>query len=276
MRVSVWDRTRAGARLGPARHAASADGRAHFEYAQREPVAGVELLRDVSFRAAGEHLAIDLPGATALFTTRRGGVSDGPVRVAEPRALDRRRPERVAREPRARARAAGAARLAQGRQVHGDARRRRRGTGGEEADGQVTTRRRRRARSCSSPTACRSRSAGPSGVGDAPRAAGAGWPAAWSRRASRRARRRGPVARRRSGPARAVLLRGRRGGPRGVRAPSGAHARPQGGRPRAARGRRRRARSTTAACARSCDERFFSHRRDGGVTGRQAGVAWRS
>jgi YfiH family protein len=24
-----------------------------------------------------------------------------------------------------------------------------------------------------------------------------------------------------------------------------------------------------------CDERFFSHRRDGGVTGRQAGVAWR-
>ncbi len=25
-----------------------------------------------------------------------------------------------------------------------------------------------------------------------------------------------------------------------------------------------------------CDERFFSHRRDGGVTGRQAGVAWRS
>ena len=24
-----------------------------------------------------------------------------------------------------------------------------------------------------------------------------------------------------------------------------------------------------------CDERFFSHRRDGGVTGRQAGVVWR-
>src|SRR5207253_1735656 len=24
------------------------------------------------------HIAIDLPGATALFTTRRGGVSDGP------------------------------------------------------------------------------------------------------------------------------------------------------------------------------------------------------
>src|SRR5579875_1669793 len=26
----------------------------------------------------GEHLAVDLPGATALFTTRRGGHSDGP------------------------------------------------------------------------------------------------------------------------------------------------------------------------------------------------------
>jgi polyphenol oxidase len=32
----------------------------------------------VSFRAQGEHLAVDLPGATALFTTRRGGVSEGP------------------------------------------------------------------------------------------------------------------------------------------------------------------------------------------------------
>jgi len=30
------------------------------------------------FRAAGDHIAVDLPGATALFTTRRGGVSRGP------------------------------------------------------------------------------------------------------------------------------------------------------------------------------------------------------
>ena len=30
------------------------------------------------FRHEGEHLAIDLPGARALFTTRRGGVSRGP------------------------------------------------------------------------------------------------------------------------------------------------------------------------------------------------------
>jgi YfiH family protein len=32
----------------------------------------------MSFRAAGEHIAIDLPGGTALFTTRHGGVSAGP------------------------------------------------------------------------------------------------------------------------------------------------------------------------------------------------------
>ena len=30
------------------------------------------------FRAAGEHIAADLPGAHVLFTTRRGGVSTGP------------------------------------------------------------------------------------------------------------------------------------------------------------------------------------------------------
>jgi len=30
------------------------------------------------FRYEGEHLAIDLPGGGALFTTRRGGVSRGP------------------------------------------------------------------------------------------------------------------------------------------------------------------------------------------------------
>src|SRR4051812_30462730 len=30
------------------------------------------------FREHGDHLAIDLDGATAVFTTRRGGVSEGP------------------------------------------------------------------------------------------------------------------------------------------------------------------------------------------------------
>jgi YfiH family protein len=32
----------------------------------------------MTFRAVGEHIAIDLPGGTALFTTRHGGVSEGP------------------------------------------------------------------------------------------------------------------------------------------------------------------------------------------------------
>jgi polyphenol oxidase len=92
----------------------------------------------VSFRAAGEHLAIDLPGATALFTTRRGGVSDGPYASLNVGLATHDDPVRVAAN-RERVRAqAGAARLAQGRQVHGtrvvvD------GEGGEEADGQVTT-----------------------------------------------------------------------------------------------------------------------------------------
>jgi YfiH family protein len=92
----------------------------------------------VSFRAAGEHLAIDLPGGTALFTTRRGGVSEGPYaslnlglwtdddasRVHDNRELVREQ--------------AGVERLAQGRQVHG-ARVVVDGRGVEEADGQATT-----------------------------------------------------------------------------------------------------------------------------------------
>jgi YfiH family protein len=92
----------------------------------------------VSFRGVGEHLAIDLPGATALFTTRRGGVSEGPYESLNVGLLTDDDPALVAAN-RERVRAqAGAARLSQGRQVHGtriavD------GEGGAEADGQVTT-----------------------------------------------------------------------------------------------------------------------------------------
>jgi polyphenol oxidase len=90
----------------------------------------------VTFRAAGEHLAIDLPGGTALFTTRRGGVSEGPYAslnlglwTGDDPGCVRLNCERVQVQ-------AGASRLAQGRQVHGtrvvvD------GQGIEEADGQV-------------------------------------------------------------------------------------------------------------------------------------------
>jgi YfiH family protein len=92
----------------------------------------------VTFRAAGEHVAIDLPGGTALFTTRRGGVSEGPYASLNLGLRTDDDAERVG-ENRERVRAqAGAARLAHGRQVHGtrvvvD------GHGIEEADGQVTT-----------------------------------------------------------------------------------------------------------------------------------------
>jgi YfiH family protein len=92
----------------------------------------------VTFRAAGEHLAIDLPGATALFTTRRGGVSEGPYASLNVGLLTDDDPERVAAN-RERVRAqAGADHLAQGRQVHGTRVSVDDGTG-EEADGQVTT-----------------------------------------------------------------------------------------------------------------------------------------
>ena len=92
----------------------------------------------MTFRAAGEHLAIDLPGGTALFTTRRGGVSEGPYASLNLGLWTDDDAGRV-RDNRERLRAAvGAERLAQGRQVHGtrvvvDA------DSIEEADGQVTT-----------------------------------------------------------------------------------------------------------------------------------------
>jgi polyphenol oxidase len=90
----------------------------------------------VSFHVAGEHLSIELPGGTALFTTRRGGVSEGPFASLNLGLWTDDDAERVARN-RERVRAeVGAQRLAQGRQVHGtrvvvDAQ------GIEEADGQV-------------------------------------------------------------------------------------------------------------------------------------------
>jgi polyphenol oxidase len=90
----------------------------------------------VTFRAAGEHLAIDLPGGTALFTTRRAGVSEGPYASLNLGLWTDDEAGRV-RENRERVRVnVGAERLAQGRQVHGtrvvvD------GQGVEEADGQV-------------------------------------------------------------------------------------------------------------------------------------------
>ena len=43
MRVSVYDKTRRGGSPWMLRETLESDGRAHFEYAQREPVPDVEL-----------------------------------------------------------------------------------------------------------------------------------------------------------------------------------------------------------------------------------------
>jgi polyphenol oxidase len=70
------------------------------------------------FRAAGEHLAIDLPGARALFTTRRGGFSAGPFATLNLGRWTDDDPTAVERNRRQLADSIGA-RLAYGRQVHG-------------------------------------------------------------------------------------------------------------------------------------------------------------
>jgi purine-nucleoside/S-methyl-5'-thioadenosine phosphorylase / adenosine deaminase len=223
----------------------------------------------VSFRPAGEHLAIDLPGGTALFTTRRGGVSEGPYASLNVGLWTDDDAARV-RDNRERVRShAGVARLAQGRQVHGtrvvvD------GEGIEEADGQVTTKPGVAAlvlvADCL-PVAL----AGPEGVG----VVHAGWRglAAGVLEAGVEA----------AGAVCAAIGPGI--GPccyevgDDVRAVFGTTVRTLDLKAIA------RARLEAAGvrdvhdcglCT-SCDPgRFFSHRRDRGVTGRQAGLAWRS
>jgi polyphenol oxidase len=226
----------------------------------------------VSFRADGEHLVIDLPGATALFTTRRGGVSEGPYASLNLGLLTEDEPDRVAAN-RERVRAhAGAQRLAQGRQVHGtrvvvDA------EGGEEADGQITTRPGVAAivlvADCL-PVAL----AGPGAAG----MLHAGW----------------------RGLSEGVLEAGVAavGGSEGAAAAIGPGIGPccyeVGDDVRAVFGTTERTLDLKAVARErlhaagvrevhdcglctACDaERFFSHRRDRGVTGRQAGLAWRS
>jgi polyphenol oxidase len=94
----------------------------------------------MQFTDAGEHLRIALPGGEALFTTRRGGVSEGPYAALNlgPWTDDDR--ARVAAN-RERVAALAGRPLAQGRQVHGarvvaaDA------DAVPDADGQVTARR---------------------------------------------------------------------------------------------------------------------------------------
>jgi YfiH family protein len=70
------------------------------------------------FFARGEHVAIDLSGAHAVFTTRRGGFSDGPYATLNLGRLTDDRPEAVRRN-RARLHDDLGVRPAHIRQVHG-------------------------------------------------------------------------------------------------------------------------------------------------------------
>jgi polyphenol oxidase len=98
------------------------------------------------FRQAGDHIAAELPGARALFTTRRGGVSSGPYASLnlglwtddEPANVHENRDRLAARAGIERGR------FAQGRQVHGaEVRRLREPPDPDEepapADGQATS-----------------------------------------------------------------------------------------------------------------------------------------
>lgn len=73
------------------------------------------------FREQGDHIAIGLRGAEVLFTTRRGGVSEGPYASLNLGLQTGDHPSRVAVNRAAVAAIAGVGfdRLAHGRQVHG-------------------------------------------------------------------------------------------------------------------------------------------------------------
>jgi hypothetical protein len=223
----------------------------------------------VSFRAEGEHLAIDLPGGTALFTTRRGGRSEGAFASLNLGLWTDDDSENVIANRELVRERAGAARLAQGRQVHGtrvvvDA------EGIEEADGQATTALGVAAIVLTAdclPVAL----AGPGVVG----MVHAGWRglangvleagvAATGALAAAIGPGIGPCCYEVGDDVRAVFATNER--TLDLKA--------------IARERLRAAGVTEVhdcGLCTACDaERFFSHRRDRGVTGRQAGLAWRS
>ena len=264
-------------RLGAARHAGRPTAAPTSSTPSARPSTAWSCCVDVSFRAA-RRAPGDRParrhGALHDAPRRRVG---GPVRVAEPRRSGPTTTPTAWRANRERVRAqAGGGRLAQGRQVHGT-------RVVVDGDGRRGGRRPGHHASPASPRSCSSADCLPVALA-APRRrrrastpAGAGWPAACSRPASARCAASAGRWRRPSGPAsgraatRSATTCARCSGrsERTLDLKAVARAR--------LRGRRRRRRSTTAACARRATrERFFSHRRDRGVTGRQAGLAWRS
>ena len=222
------------------------------------------------FAWAGEHLRIRLPGATALFTTRRGGLSEGAFASLNLGPWTEDDPGHVAGNRERVRELAGMRRLAQGRQVHGTRVAVDLGHG-EDADGQLST------RDDVAPIAL---------VADCLPVALAGPRAVAMLHAGWR------------GLAGGVLEEGVRAVGDGARAVIGPGIGPccyeVGDEVRAGFGTsgptvdlkaiaRERLSAAGVADVRdcglctSCDPaRFFSHRRDRGLTGRQAGVAWRS
>jgi YfiH family protein len=231
----------------------------------------------VSFAELGDHLAIALPGGTALFTTRRGGVSDGPFASLNLGLLTDDDADRV-RENRARVERITGGRLAQARQVHGTDVVEADPETMVEADGQVTARRGVAAVALTAdclPIAL-----------VAPEAVGmlhAGW-----RGLANGVIRSGIEALRRIGAGRIEAAIGPGAGPCCYevgdevreRFPAEAAHRRHLDLKLAARRALEAAGVTEvhdAGLCTSCNpERFFSHRRDDGVTGRQAGIVWRS
>jgi purine-nucleoside/S-methyl-5'-thioadenosine phosphorylase / adenosine deaminase len=228
----------------------------------------------MSFAEVGEHLAIALPGGTALFTTRRGGVSDGPFASLNVGLLTDDDDANV-RENRARVERISGGRLAQARQVHGTDVVEADPETIVEADGQVTGQRGVAAVALTAdclPIAL----VAPEGVA----MLHAGW-----RGLAGGVIANGVEALRRIGAGRIEAAIGPGAGPccyevgDEVRAAFGTNGRTVDLKAIA------RDRLTEAGveavhdcglCTIHDPERFFSHRRDRGVTGRQAGVAWRS
>jgi polyphenol oxidase len=219
----------------------------------------------------GEHLRVDAPGGCALFTTRRGGVSRGAFASLNLGPWTEDDPAHVAANRERLRDLVGAGRLLQGRQVHGTRVALDEGHG-EDADGQATT------------------AAGVAPivlVADclpvaliAPEAVAvvhAGWRglAGGVLEAGVRAVGEGPVTAAigpgigpccyEVGPDVHAAL-GTSGPTADLKAVARAHLDAAGV-----------AEVHDCALCTSCDPgRFFSHRRDGGLTGRQAGVAWRA
>ncbi|MEA2316412.1 MAG: purine-nucleoside/S-methyl-5-thioadenosine phosphorylase / adenosine deaminase [Solirubrobacteraceae bacterium] len=228
----------------------------------------------MSFSAVGKHLGIVLPGGTVLFTTRNGGVSEGPFASLNLGLWTDDEEDRV-RENRARVERIGGGRLAQGRQVHGTTVVESDPDTVVEADGQVTD------RPGVAPIVL---------VADcvpialvSPEAVGmvhAGWRGLAGGIVGE------AVQRLRSlGAARIAAAVGPGAGPCCYEVGEEVHAAfGTSGRTvdlkAIARARLEEAGveevHDSGLCTMCDSERFFSHRRDGGVTGRQAGVVWRS